>query len=315
MAEILIVAGRDSRAALELIGVARRLAPALGARVSAAVCGPAQELPVPTIYHAGSDLLAEYQPDLYLEALSAIAAQAKPSLILFSHDPAGQELGPRLAARLDAGCVTDAVDFAVDGGRLTVRRPVFGGKAVATYAGERPTLVVTVRPRSQEPAVADGSVRSEVVQVPLVLDAAKGLTKVVERIREAATGPKLEEARIVVAGGRGMGSAEAFADLYRLAEVLGGAVGASRAACDAGWVPSSMQVGQTGKMVAPDLYIAVGISGASQHLAGISNAKTVVAINKDPEAPIFKRATLGVVADYKTVIPTLIDQCRAILGR
>lgn len=315
MAEILIVAGQNRKAALELIGAARGIAETLGARVTAAVCGAAQDLPVQTIYHAESPLLNAYQPDLYLAALTAVVKQAAPDLILLAHDAQGQELGPRLAARLGAGCVTDCIGFEVKDGKVLARKPVFGGKAVAGYLPGSATLVATVRPRTQAPAADEPGVGTEVMPVALTLSESMGLTRVVDQIREVAAGPKLEEARIVISGGRGLGGPEPFAELQRFAELVGGAVGASRAACDAGWVPSSWQVGQTGKMVAPDLYIAIGISGASQHLAGISSAKNVIAINKDAEAPIFKRATLGVVADYKTVLPTLIDQCRQILGR
>ncbi|MFZ5827791.1 MAG: electron transfer flavoprotein subunit alpha/FixB family protein [Bacillota bacterium] len=315
MPEIMIVAGRDRKLTLELIGAAQRIAPALGgARVTAVVLGPEQSLPVQVIYHGASPLLAEYQPDLALTALEAVAKEFGPDLILFGHDEAGQELGPRLAARLKAGCVTDAVGLSVSDGRLQMVRPVFGGKAIATYTGRRSVQVVTLRARTQEPA-ADGPSAPEVIPVGLVLDGSMGLTRVLEQIREATAGLRLEEARVVVAGGRGLGGAEGFEQLQRLAAVLGGAVGASRAAVDGGWCPTSWQIGQTGKMVAPDLYIAVGISGASQHLAGIANAKTVVAINKDPEAPIFKRATLGVVGDYKAVLPALTHQFELLLAR
>lgn len=322
----MIIAGPERSAALELIGAARMLAadlpadltanltPNLTADLTAVCCGPAHQLPVDRLYHATTDDPTGPQPEFCLEALAAICRERAPGLIIFTHDPLGQELAPRLAARLGAGCLTDCTALQIQEGRLLARKPVFGGKALALYSCRRPTLVLSVRPKAFAPAADQGGVMAPAPLSPAVVQGRTGLVRVLEQIRASTVGPRLEDARVVIAGGRGLGGAEAFRELERLAAMLGGAVGATRAAADAGWCPPAWQVGQTGKVVAPDLYIAVGISGATQHLAGLTGARTVVAINNDPQAPIFKRAALGLVADYKDVLPALAQECRQMLG-
>lgn len=326
MREILVYAasqgGELTKPALEALGTGRRLAEAAGVPLTAAVlgadtAGPAQAAiacGAQKVYTAQNPILAEYQPDLYVRALEAVARTSAADVLLFPGDGPGRELTGRLAWRLGAGAVTEVVGFELDGGTPLWVRPVYGGKAMAVFAPTRERTVVALRPKTQDPATADPARQGEVVPVAFEVSEAEAVTRVVERIQEALSGVRLEDARIIVAGGRGLGGPEPFRDLEELARVLGGAVGASRAACDAGWVPPTMQVGQTGAIVAPDLYIAIGISGASQHLAGISGAKTVIAINKDPEAPIFKRANLGIVADYKTVLPTLTAELKKLAG-
>jgi len=315
-------AGQLTRAALEALGAGRRLASALNEELLALVVGADVERAAAQAIAAGADavftvanpILAEFQADLYLAAAKAAVRQVDPRLVVFTLDSAGRDLLPRLAYRLNAAAVTEVTDFQVDGKVVKWIRPVYGGKAMAVYQQLRERALVGLRAKMHEPAVLDGSGSGRVVPVDFTVDESTAVARVVERIQATLSGVNLAEARVVVAGGRGLGGPEPFAELQKLADLLGGAVGASRAACDAGWVPPSMQVGQTGTIVAPDLYIAIGISGASQHIAGIAGARTVIAINKDPEAPIFKRANIGIVADYKTVLPTLIEQLRAVVG-
>ena len=327
MGTIAVYCGVESdalnRAALEALGTGRRLAVGRGDRVAALVIGAGAAAAAAQALAHGADaayvvenpILAEYQGELYLSAVRAAVDAADPAVLLFSGDLTGREVAPRLGYQLQAAVVTEAVDLKVEGGEIVVTRPVYGGKAMAVYSATSEKQVIILRPKTQEPAAADASRTGEVIKVEWAVPEAAAVSKIVERIQEALEGVKLGDARVVVSGGRGLGGPEPFKQLEELAKVLGGAVGASRAACDAGWVPPHMQVGQTGSIVAPDLYIAIGISGASQHLAGITGAKTVVAINKDLEAPIFKRATLGVVADYKAVLPALTQELQALLAR
>ncbi len=316
--------GRPSRSTLELLTAALRAAAQIGGRVHAAL--PGFDIPdaaaaalgdhgAAVVWRVQHPLLKRYQAEEYLAALQPLVTRAEPAAVLFAADAAGRDLAPRLAHRLNGSLVTEAIDTRAEGGRLTFLKPVFGGKAQAWMAPVRGVPLATVRLKAFDPAPGAGPAPAEVRDVPVELSEALQASRVVDSIREATGGLKLEEARIVVAGGRGLGGPEPFEDLKALADLLGGAVAASRAACDAGWVPGSWQVGQTGKVVAPDLYIAVGISGASQHLAGISNARHVVAINTDAEAPIFRRAATGIVADYRTVVPALIARLRTELGR
>ncbi|MCG0239649.1 MAG: electron transfer flavoprotein subunit alpha/FixB family protein [Firmicutes bacterium] len=326
MQNVLVYAGADqgalTKSAREALGAGRRLADALGATLAAVVVAAdtdalAQEAiacGADRVYAVANPILSEYQPDLWVAALEAAARAASPDVVLITGDTAGKELAPRLAFRLRAGILTEVSAVAVEGGTVRWTRPVYGGKAMAVYTAKGP-VVIGLRARMHDPAAPAEGRRGEVVRVELSVSPELAATRIVEKIQQALGGVRLEDARIIVAGGRGIGGPEGFKDLEALARDLGGAVGASRAACDAGWVSASLQIGQTGATVAPDLYIAIGISGASQHLAGITGAKTVIAINKDPDAPIFKRATLGVVADYKTVLPHLHAELKRILGK
>ena len=313
------------------MGCAREVAALSGLPVAAAVVGaPAQDgstdgASLQRLWQAGADrifearsaLLAQPLPELYLPALEQLARQAQARVVLLQGDAFGAEVGPRLAWRLQAGSVTDAVGVrAVDGGPAWVR-PMYGGKAMAVLACRRPCTVVTVRPR----AFAAGEPRPGTMPADAVqrvelngLDAASARVRVVERRAAPSQGVRLEDARIIVSGGRGIGGPEGFRQLEELARVLGGAVGASRAAVDAGWVPATLQIGQTGRIVAPELYLAVGISGASQHLAGVSGARHLVAINKDPEAPIFRVAEVGLVEDWQRVVPLLVRRLQEVMG-
>jgi electron transfer flavoprotein alpha subunit len=228
-----------------------------------------------------------------------------------THGGGGRDLAPSLAYALDTGLVTDATGLRVDGGDLVITKPVYGGSAIAEFSIASSPKVVTLRPRAFEapesPAAKDAQV--EGLSVPDT----DGAIEVLEEIREqATTGPRLKDAKVIVSGGRGLGGPENWGAIEELAEVLGAAIGATRAVTDAGWVPPSLQVGLTGATVAPDLYITVGISGAVQHIAGISGARNVVAINRDGDANIFKYARFGVVGDWKQIVPAFTQRLREL---
>lgn len=327
MLSILTVAvakdGAINKAGLEALGAASRVRELVCAKISTVVLGAdvaeaSDQLIASgtgTVFVAEDPQLAEYQAELYLQCVAAAVRQAEATLVLLVADDLGRDLAPRLAHRLDAGSVTEITEMGADNGQLRWVRPVYGGKAHAVLVGRSAVLVNTLRPRTFAPPALQEGQQGAVHRLALALDPATAATRLLEKLQEATVGIRLEDARVIVAGGRGIGGAEGFAELKKLAELLGGTVGASRAAADAGWMPVSVQVGQTGKMVAPDLYVAVGISGASQHLAGISNAKTVVAINNDPDAPIFRRADVGIVVDWRSVLPHLTEQARELVSR
>ena len=259
-------------------------------------------------------LLAEYQVDLHLSALETLCKETNPRVILIARTNEGRELAPRLAFRLGVGLAQDCLEVSVDSSekKLLANRPVYGGNAIAVVRCDQTPQIAAIRPKAYEPTETDSSRQGEVVSFPVDLDASMALTQVVETVIEEAEGVKLEDAQIVISGGRGLGGPEPFAHLEELAKIMGGTVGASRAAVDSGWVPSNYQVGLTGKTITPDLYIMVAISGASQHMAGCSGAKVIVAINKDAEANIFKEARYGVVGDWEPVLPALTAAVREL---
>jgi electron transfer flavoprotein alpha subunit len=314
-----------AKSSRELVTAARQTARGYGAQVAALVAGGqaadnARELAalgVDKVYAVNDTLFSTYDPEPYLELLAQVCAELRPVLVLMAHSDLGRDLAPRLAFRLGTGLAPNCVDLAFDPGSavLHVTRPVFGGKAHGrfTLLGAGPH-VVTLSQKVFEPAVAGSAGSGEIVPLAPVIDPAAFRTSIVERIIDDSEGVKLEDADVIVSGGRGIGSAEEFAKLKELASLLGGCVGASRAAVDSGWVPSNLQVGLTGSIVSPKVYLAVGISGAAQHMAGCSSAETIIAINKDREAPIFQRAAYGAVADWREVVPALIEKCRAMFG-
>jgi electron transfer flavoprotein alpha subunit len=246
----------------------------------------------------------EYQVEETLDALVDSCRGAE--VILFANDTYSQELAPRLAHRLGGVCVGDGVDVSRVDGRVRVTRQVYGGKAQAVIELRRSPAVVWLRARS----FACGAVGSQPTDLGgLRARRSTGTTTIIERHVAQQGASRLEDAQVIVSGGRGIGGPEGFRDeLQPLADILGAQMAASRAACDAGWVPPTWQVGQTGKKVAPELYLAIAITGASQHMAGISEAKNIVAINIDPEAPIFKHARFGIVDDYRKVVPRLREK-------
>ncbi len=326
--DILVVVAPDGpelpAASIELLGGASSLASQSGGSVSATVlgkgvarvCQEAAAFGADRVYSVDDQALAPGETDLYLQAVEAVVREVRPQVVLFSADAFGAELAPRLAHRLEVGVVTSCSGLRLaEDGQLLFTRPVYGGKALVEMAVTRSPALATVSPGSLAGLPREEGRTADVRPVSIHLDPAGRRTRVHEVRQEESAGVRLEGAKIVVSGGRGLGEGANFKYLEALAGVLGAAVGSSRPPVDTGWVPPNMQVGQTGKTVAPDLYIAVAISGQSQHVAGMGRSRHIVVINKDPEAPFFKIAELGVVADYKRVLPLLTEKLKAALHR
>ena len=307
-------AGFD-RAAQGLAGCGRRLAAELGSQLKAIALSPQSETVAQDAAQVVDEVIVvdqgEYQPEAALSALAQVCRQFSPGAVLFGNDTYSQEITPRLAHRVGGSAVGDVVEVTVHGDALHVARQVYGGKAQAVIELKRSPAILWTRARSFAPAnqlSEPGRIRELSLDLP-----ADTRTRIIERKRELQTEQRLEEARVIVSGGRGIGGPEPFNDeLKPLAELLGAQLAASRAACDAGWVPPTLQVGQTGKKVTPDLYLAIAITGASQHMAGISEAKNIAAINTDPDAPIFKHCRFGTVEDYRKVVPLLRQKLIAL---
>lgn len=254
------------------------------------------------------DRLKHYTPDGYGQVLRQLIEQENPEMIVLGHTALGKDIAPKLAARLDAGLISDVVSIEGSGRDAEFVRPIYSGKAFEKVKFKDSVMFFTIRPNNIDALTrqAGASVSVETPAVEL-----KDLAMIVKEVVRKATGKvDLAEAKVIVAGGRGVKSEDGFKPLEELAELLGGAVGASRGACDADYCDYALQIGQTGKVVTPDLYIACGISGAIQHLAGMSNAKVIVAINKDPEANIFSVSDYGIVGDLFDVVPMLTEEFR-----
>jgi electron transfer flavoprotein alpha subunit len=293
---------------------AMRLAVGLVGSGLAAVAQEAIRAGAERVYAVDDALLATGQLELSLAALLGVCRTVAPAIILLERTAFGREVAPRLAARLGVGLLQDClqIDFDTTSSGLTATRPVYGGSVLARVRCMGMPQIAVLRPKAYTALAPDPLHQAEVVAVPVALDASMARLTIVRQVRDESPGVKLEEARVVVAGGRGLGGPEPFRELHELAGMLGAAVGASRAAVDAGWVPGSYQVGLTGKTVTPELYITVGISGASQHMAGCSGAKVIVAINKDAEANIFREARYGVVGDWQTFLPAFMEALRQL---
>jgi len=317
--------GRLRDCALELLGAGQKLAGTLHQELAAALMGSEVETLCPILFAHGADKvylledeeLKRYHTEPYADALSGVITQYKPSIVLFGATTTGRDLAPRIAARLRTGLTADCTGLEIEDktGFLLQVRPAFGGNIMATIkcANHRPQMA-TVRPKVMKKPVPDFSRRGEMIRIDGRVDSKSLRTRILQIIEAADQMVNLEEAEIVVSGGRGLEKAENFHLLEELARVLGGSVGASRAAVDAGWKPHPFQVGQTGKTVCPKLYIACGISGAIQHLVGMQTSDIVVAINKDPEAPILKVADFGIVGDLFQVVPALTHVVRKLKG-
>lgn len=268
------------------------------------------------VFLAEHPLLDQGHVEAHVAALQQVCQQVQPGVLLIARTQLGRELGPRLAFRLGVGLAQDAVGLGVDPDtkRLLVTRPVYGGNAMAVVTMACQPQIITVRPKAFEVAVKDESLRGELVRLPIEIPASVVRTRVVEKVSEETEGVKLEDARVVVGGGRGLGGPEPFQELEKLAKLLGGTVGASRPACDAGWIDPRFQIGLTGKTITPELYIAVAISGACQHMAGCSGSKIIVAVNNNPEAEIFKEARYGVIGDWKKIVPAFTEAIRELVS-
>ncbi|MBI2165630.1 MAG: electron transfer flavoprotein subunit alpha/FixB family protein [Chloroflexi bacterium] len=316
--------GRLAPVTAELLGLARSLARGLQEQV-AVVLGAEKLSPeaaadaiaygAETVYTVEHALMEQSPVEAMLAVVERVVREKTPTVVLVGKTLAGSDLGPGLAFRLGVGLAQDCIEVTLDSKEkgLVAVRPVYGGVAMARVALKRMPYVATVRPKAFDPPQRDTSRKGEVVALNPSLDASVARVRVLERASEESAGVRLEDARVVVGGGRGLGGPEPFQMLEELAKLLGGAVGASRAVCDAGWVPYHYQIGLTGKTIAPDLYITVAISGASQHMAGCSGARNIVAINKDRDSNIFKEARFGVVADWKKALPAFAETVKELV--
>ena len=314
------VNGHLSPATTELLAAGRALQDGLEGELAAgligydlaAVAAEALQAGADRVYTVDNARLQDLPTDLCVNALAGLYRAVAPEVILFARSPWGRELAPRLAGRLGVGLLQDCLEVGIESesGRLTALRPVYGGNFLARVRCVASPQIAVLRSPATAPLTPKPGRPGEVVAVPVAFTASR--TRVARRVRHEQSGVGLAEARVVISGGRGLGGPEPFRDLEELAGMLGAAVGASRAAVDAGWVPGHWQVGLTGATVTPELYITIGISGASQHMAGCSGAKVIVAINTDAEAPIFREARYGVVADWQAVLPAFMEAVRSL---
>ncbi|MCC8151218.1 MAG: electron transfer flavoprotein subunit alpha/FixB family protein [Lachnospiraceae bacterium] len=305
----------------ELLAPGRAMADKLEAQLVAVIFGKeTADVAVQAIaYGADQAILVEgdeydtYNTDIQSYAMEALVRKYTPFIVLFGATNNGRDVAPRVACALHTGLTADCTGLDIDeNGLLASTRPAFGGNLMATIScpDHRPQMS-TVRPGVFKKPVADESRTGEIIREDIHMDPANVRVHLLERVKEVAEAVHLEEAEIIVSGGRGLGNPENFSLIRDLADAMGGVVGASRAAVDAGWIPHAHQVGQTGKTVAPKIYVAVGISGAIQHLAGMSGSDTIIAINKDPDAPIFSVADYGIVGNLFEVVPALAEAIRA----
>ena len=326
--EILVFAehqgGKLTRAAWEGLAAGQRLASELGVSVTAVVLGSdlaavAQEVAaadVQEVLSIESPLLAEYTSGGYAAALREVIAQRQPRLVVFSHTYQVRDFAPKLAAALDRGLISDCLGCRTEGGRLVFVRQVFQGKFCADveFAGEPPHLVSFQASAFREDAVRRGASGAKISTFTPSLGPDSIRAKPGERFREAKQAVDLTQAEVIVAVGRGIKAPENLELVNRLAEALGAEIGASRPICDTGWLPMDRQIGSSGQTVAPKLYVGLGVSGAIQHQVGMKGSRTVVAINKDKEAPIFEVATYGIVADLFEIVPPLIEEIKKVRG-
>jgi electron transfer flavoprotein alpha subunit len=316
--------GRLSSIAAEAIGAGSRLSGELGQQLIAVVIGSEVESAAKEavsygaekVYLVDNPVFKEYLTDTHLNALEKVVRELDPGIVLFGQTSIGKDIAPRLAFRLNTGVTLDCIGLEIDADtkRLLQTKPVYGGNANVVQYCESNPQIAAVRIKAMQPAERDESRNGDIIKFDVDIDHASIRTKLIDRKIEETAGIKLEDAETVIVGGRGIGGPEGFERLQDLAKVLKGAVGASRPPCDNGWVSDNMQIGLTGKIVSPSLYIAVAISGSSQHLSGCSGAKVVVAINKDADANIFKVAHYGIVADWKKALPEFTKKIKELVS-
>lgn len=321
--EVLVLAeqreGSLKKISLELLSIGAELAEKTGGDLTAVVIGNGVEVLAKTLGEGGAKkvYVAEisdkyYNTEIYTAALTDLIKQIEPAIVLAGATSMGRDLMARAAARVGAGLGTDCTELRIEDGKLVMVRPVYSGKAFTEISVTSTPAMASIRPNSYGQASLDSSKSAEVVKVDVKDVTPRAVVK--ETLKTAGDKPDLTEAEIIVSGGRAMKAEENFKILNELADVIGATVGASRAAVDSGYAPHNMQVGQTGKVVNPKLYIAVGISGAIQHLAGMRTSKIIVAINKDADAPIFQKADYGIVDDLYKVVPLLTEEFKKLLA-
>lgn len=320
-----VAGGALSAITAELLGCGRNLADDLGEELSVvlAACragNPAQEavsLGADRVYVVNDPLLEDGRTDAAVAVMEKLINRERPRILLLGQTDEGRDLACRLAFRLGTAATLDCVRLSIDSKSklLLQTKPVYGGNAFAVYACKSYPQIAAVRPKVMTPSEHDAARRGEIVEMEAGLDPSIIRTRTLKKAKEEAEGVNLEEAGIVVAGGRGMGGHEGFKLLEELAGLLNGAVGATRSSCDHGWAPYRIQIGITGKIISPDLYIAVGISGAGQHLTGVAGARNIVAVNKDAGANIFKAARFGIVGDWQRTLPAFIAKVRELVSK
>jgi electron transfer flavoprotein alpha subunit len=318
------IEGRLATITKELLGCGRKLADDLAEELSAVILGDgvadlAQEAithGADKVYITDNPLLKDYRTESYTDAMEVIVKQAMPRILLLGQTSTGRDLAPRLAFRLETSATTDCIELAIDADskQLMQIKPVYGGNAMAIFTSEYYPQIATIRPKVYSPLEPDTSRQGEVTAVDIKLESMPVRTKVIKKVSQTKEGIRLEDAAVIISGGRGIGSAEGFKQLEELADLLKGAVGASRPPCDNGWAQDSAQIGLTGKITAPELYFAIALSGSSQHVSGCSGARNIIAINRDAEANIFSVARFGIVGDWKKVIPAFTERVRELLA-
>ncbi len=305
---------------LEMLALARRLTGIMGGTVTAVAFGTGLETTGETLTAYGADqvllndneIFTNFHAEAWLPDLSKIITEVEPALVLIGHSESGTDLAPRLAFRLDVDVATGCESIDIVNGRPHMTRSCFGGLAREVITFTKTPALATIRSKSQQALVPDMKRSAEIKHVSSILDVNAIRTRVVNRDREKAVGVQMESAKVVIGGGLGLGGPEGFKTLNEIAELVDGAVGASRAACDLDWCPRSYQIGLSGRTVAPELYIAVGISGASHHMAGCGNSKTIVSVNSDPKAEIFKSSRFGIVGNSQEIMPALAEEIRKL---